>query len=98
MHPWVLFVIMPLFALANAGVSLSGDLTAAFMDPVALGIIAGLASAGEADRDRRIFLVGSPGGCDDSSKWRFMALDHGSGLSGWHRFYHVAFYRRTCVC
>ncbi len=42
MHPWVLFVIMPLFALANAGVSLSGDLASAFIDPVALGIIAGL--------------------------------------------------------
>ena len=42
MHPWVLFVIMPLFALANAGVSLSGDVASAFTDPVALGIIAGL--------------------------------------------------------
>ncbi len=42
MHPWVLFVIMPLFALANAGVSLSGDLASTFIDPVALGIIAGL--------------------------------------------------------
>lgn len=42
MHPWVLFVIMPLFALANAGVSLTGDLASAFLDPVALGIIAGL--------------------------------------------------------
>jgi NhaA family Na+:H+ antiporter len=42
MHPWVLFVVMPLFALANAGVSLRGDLASAFTDPVALGIIAGL--------------------------------------------------------
>jgi NhaA family Na+:H+ antiporter len=42
MQPWVAFVIMPLFALANAGVSLSGDLVSAFVDPVALGIIAGL--------------------------------------------------------
>ena len=42
MHPWVLFVIMPLFALANAGVSLSGDLASALTDPVALGIIVGL--------------------------------------------------------
>lgn len=42
MHSWVLFVIMPLFALANAGVSLSGDLASTFIDPVALGIIAGL--------------------------------------------------------
>lgn len=42
MHPWVLYFVMPLFALANAGVSLKGDLAVAFTDPVALGIIAGL--------------------------------------------------------
>lgn len=42
MHPWVLFVVMPLFALANAGVSLRGDLASVYTDPVALGIIAGL--------------------------------------------------------
>ena len=42
MHSWVLFVIMPLFALANSGVSLRGDLASAIVDPVALGIIAGL--------------------------------------------------------
>jgi len=42
MHPWVLFVIMPLFALANAGVSLSGDLTSSLVDPIAFGIVAGL--------------------------------------------------------
>ena len=42
MHPWVLFVIMPLFALANAGVSLSGDLVSVISDPIAIGIAAGL--------------------------------------------------------
>lgn len=42
MQPWVAFVIMPLFALANAGVSLSGDLVSVLIDPLALGILAGL--------------------------------------------------------
>lgn len=42
LHPWVVFAIMPLFALANAGVPLGGDLSATLIDPVSLGVIAGL--------------------------------------------------------
>lgn len=42
LHPWVSYFIMPLFALANAGVSLKGDLSASLQHPVALGIILGL--------------------------------------------------------
>ncbi len=42
-HPWVSFVILPLFALANAGVSLSGEaVTAALTSRVAIGVAAGL--------------------------------------------------------
>jgi len=40
-HPWVSYAIMPLFALANAGVSLRGGLDA-LAHPVSLGVIAGL--------------------------------------------------------
>jgi NhaA family Na+:H+ antiporter len=42
LHRWVAFVIIPLFALANAGVHLGGNLGAAFGDRVTLGIILGL--------------------------------------------------------
>jgi Na+:H+ antiporter, NhaA family len=43
LHPWVAFGIMPLFALANAGVSLSGlDLSAAQPLAVGCGIVLGL--------------------------------------------------------
>jgi NhaA family Na+:H+ antiporter len=43
LHPWVAFGIMPLFALANAGVSLSGlNLSAGQPFTVAAGIVAGL--------------------------------------------------------
>jgi NhaA family Na+:H+ antiporter len=42
LHPWVSFLIMPVFALANAGVELSGDLTAIAMSRVSLGIALGL--------------------------------------------------------
>ncbi len=43
LHPWVSFVIVPLFALANAGVDLSvGALSDAATSSVALGIVLGL--------------------------------------------------------
>jgi Na+:H+ antiporter, NhaA family len=42
LYPWVVFAIMPLFALANAGVSLGGGLAEALRSPVTLGIVAGL--------------------------------------------------------
>jgi NhaA family Na+:H+ antiporter len=42
LHPWVTFLIMPLFALANAGVVLSGDAGNVFLQPVTLGVVLGL--------------------------------------------------------
>lgn len=42
LQPWVVFIILPVFALANAGVSLQGLGVAGVIEPVALGIIFGL--------------------------------------------------------
>ncbi len=42
LHPWVVFAIMPIFALANAGVALGGGIGDALTSPVALGVVAGL--------------------------------------------------------
>ena len=42
LSPYVAFGIMPLFALANAGVSLEGLSFNALMEPVPLGILCGL--------------------------------------------------------
>jgi NhaA family Na+:H+ antiporter len=42
LNPWVAFAIVPLFALANAGVRLPADLSAAARDPVLLGVLIGL--------------------------------------------------------
>lgn len=43
LHPWVAFMIMPIFAFFNAGVSLAGfNLGSFFESPIALGIILGL--------------------------------------------------------
>lgn len=42
LHPWVAFLIIPFFALANAGVSLSGFNSDTLLQPLPLGIILGL--------------------------------------------------------
>ena len=42
LSPYVAFGIMPLFALANAGVALDGTSTKTLMEPVPLGILCGL--------------------------------------------------------
>jgi len=42
LHPWVAYFIMPIFALANAGVDLRTDILAAISNPISLGIILGL--------------------------------------------------------
>lgn len=43
LHPWVAFVIMPLFALANAGVTLTGrDIGSFVTHPIFLGVFLGL--------------------------------------------------------
>src|SRR5262245_53285305 len=49
-HPWTSYVIVPLFALANAGIAINGSFLAdAFTAPIALGIVIG-------------YVVGKPAG------------------------------------
>ncbi|WP_219604074.1 Na+/H+ antiporter NhaA [Aeromonas caviae] len=42
LHPWSAFLILPLFAFANAGVSLEGIYFSALFNPLPMGIILGL--------------------------------------------------------
>lgn len=42
LHPWVSFVIMPLFALANAGMVINGNFFSTLINPVSLGVMGGL--------------------------------------------------------
>jgi len=43
LHPWVGYLIMPVFALANAGVDLGGGAGSLLGHPVSLGVLVGLA-------------------------------------------------------
>jgi NhaA family Na+:H+ antiporter len=42
LNPWVAYLILPVFAFANAGVQVRGNLVEALTHPVAVGVIAGL--------------------------------------------------------
>jgi len=42
LHPWVFFLIVPLFALANAGVRLDLDIASMVNQPITVGVILGL--------------------------------------------------------
>jgi NhaA family Na+:H+ antiporter len=42
LHPWVAFVVLPMFAFVNAGVSLAGLTLDSFVDSITFGIAAGL--------------------------------------------------------
>jgi Na+:H+ antiporter, NhaA family len=42
LHPWVVYLILPLFALANSGVPLAGVTLDSLMAPIPLGVALGL--------------------------------------------------------
>ena len=42
LHPYVAFLIMPIFAMANAGVRIEGNILNALFSPVGLGVSLGL--------------------------------------------------------
>jgi protein-disulfide isomerase len=63
-HPWTSYVIVPLFALANAGIPLSGGfLGRAFTSPITLGILIG-------------YVLGKPAGVVGSA-WLVTRMSHG---------------------
>jgi len=75
LQPWVSFVVIPLFAFANAGVELRGELARAFTSPVTLGVLLGL-------------LLGKPVGITlfawAATKLRVAALPGGCGWRALH--------------
>jgi Na+/H+ antiporter NhaA len=64
LHPWTSYVIVPLFALANAGIAINGDfLVHAYGSPITLGIVIG-------------YVVGKPIGIVGAS-WLVTRLSRG---------------------
>ena len=69
-HPWTSYVIVPLFALANAGIAIDGDFLArAFTSPITLGILVG-------------YVVGKPVGIVGSSWLRHAAEPRAAAAAG----------------
>ncbi|MDB5905258.1 MAG: nhaA [Betaproteobacteria bacterium] len=78
LHPWVSYAILPLFAFANAGVSLAGIALGDLLEPLPLGIAAGL-------------FVGKQAGVMGTT-WIAVRL-HAAALPGdatWQHFYGTA--------
>jgi NhaA family Na+:H+ antiporter len=62
LHPWVAYLIMPIFALANAGVTLrSAFLSSLLGSPIALGIIVGLVAGKQIGIFGSVFVLASRG-------------------------------------
>ncbi|MGZ5092092.1 MAG: Na+/H+ antiporter NhaA, partial [Burkholderiales bacterium] len=68
LHPWVVYLILPIFAFANAGLSLRGMSLDSMLDPVPFGIAAGL-------------FIGKPVGIL-AAVWLAVALGVAQPLSG----------------
>jgi Na+/H+ antiporter NhaA len=63
-HPWTSYLIVPLFALANAGITISGSFLAhAYTSPITLGILVG-------------YVAGKPVGTVGSA-WLLTKVSHG---------------------
>ena len=90
LHPWVTFLIMPLFALANAGVSLSGDLGKIVIQPITLGVALGW--CWQTNRCNAYFMAGGPNRPGFSSRESLMEAHSRRGLAGRDRVHHVAFH------
>jgi NhaA family Na+:H+ antiporter len=71
LHPWVAFLILPVFAFANAGVSFAGTGLDALFAPLSLGIAAGLVIGKQA---------GVFGACYFAAKSALVAIPPGVSL------------------
>ena len=74
LQPWVAFVIVPLFALANAGVRIPQDVGAALSQPVVIGVVAGLVLGKQLGITAAAWLVVRSGFAQlpDGVSWRHM--------------------------
>ncbi len=71
LHPWVVYLILPVFAFANAGVPLSGLGVEAVFQPVTLGIMLGLFVGKQLGVFASLYLAIKSGLCQkpDGASW-----------------------------
>lgn len=82
LHTWVVFFIMPIFALANAGVALGGDIVGALTSPVTLGIVVGLVIGKQIGITGMAWLAKKTGLADKPNDISWKALYGVSWLAG----------------
>lgn len=73
LHPWVAYLVLPLFAFANAGVSFHDLGMQDMMHPITLGIVSGLFLGKQ---------VGVMGSCWLAVRWRWATLPYGANWWG----------------
>ena len=92
LHPWVIVVIMPVFALANAGVSFDADISAMLLDPIALGGVCWF-TPGEADWYLALVLAGDPWRIGHHARGCLLGATRVRWSDGRDRLHDVAIHR-----
>ena len=90
LHPWTSYVIVPLFALANAGIHVTGDCSATrSASPMTLGIVFGYVVGKPLGILGAAWLASRPrlGGMRRALSWPVLA---GGGDRGGHRLHRLA--------
>jgi len=82
LHPWVAFCIMPIFALANAGVALESDIFQELLTPVSVGIFAGLVLGKQIGVTGACWVIKKLGWADFPDKTTLMHLWGAACLAG----------------
>ena len=82
LHPWVSFLVLPVFAFANAGVPLAGLALADVLNPLSLGIAAGLFLGKQIGVFGVVFLVVSLGLARRPPELSWLKLYAASCLAG----------------
>ncbi len=97
LNPWVAYLIVPIFAFANAGVHIRGDIGAALTSPLSLGIIGGLV-LGKPLGITLFSWIAVKLGIADLPAEVYVASAFQRQLAGGYRLYDGAVHRQRGLC